>query len=509
MSTLRHPSTLVHFVFRSSRLFIAIAIGVVLAGIQPGTVGAQPKPAKEKPAIPKTDAENPSATEPEKTNPQPKAETELSPEEIQKHVENGQKAIKLKDWDTAIKELEQAVKADPNNGPYHHALGAAYMGARNANAGWFHFRQAVRLAPDYVPATVDFLGTWKLLDAQGLFNVGTPLDFLIRTLGKPDEIRESGPRMRAIYGFMSINLINRNLFSVLDLRNLPEEGLSTTDGLAFTIPDDWKVAYRILSASQGNTEYVHNEETIQNWTELFASQRFIGAAEKQTAKSVREGIRTRLVEAYPKIKFEVLEEGDGKDTLFRWSIPGNDEHPAQYEVVRLVQGKNDIHRLAYTRKADQADENALKPWLKVLRDARLLPADELREHQQREGMERQLLQVTRVLISRQQEMIREKNVDLLKSFFVEEKRDQITAEALEKIDDETLAIDPESFVSRIELVQSGDAQQAELYNEKGDKVLTLVQREGNWYASNLWFNTSSEKTEKPTAARPAPETSNQ
>ncbi len=498
MSTLRHPSTPVHFIFRTSRLLTAVALGALLAAIPRISACADEQPKAEKPA----------AAEQKKTDARPDAERKLSPEEIQKHVENGQKAIELKDWETAIKELEQAVQADPNNGPYHHALGVAYMGARNANAGWFHFRQAVRLAPEYTPATVDFLGTWKLLDAQGLFNVGTPLDFLIRTLGKPDEIRESGPRMRAIYGFMSLNLINRSLFSVLDLRNLPEDGLNTTDGLAFTIPDDWKVAYRILSATQGNTEYVHNDETIQNWTELFASQRFIGAAEKQTAKSVREGIRTRLVEAYPKIKFEVLDETDENDTLFRWSIPGNEEHPAQYEVVRLVQGENDIHRLAYTRKAEQPDEEALEPWLDVLRTARLLPADELRVHQQREGMERQLLQITRVLIERQQEMIRQKNVDLLKSFFVEERRDEITAESLENIDAETLAIDPEVFASRIELVQSGEAQQAELYNEKGDKVLTLVQREGNWYARNIWFNASNEKTEKPTAAKPASETTN-
>ncbi|MCG6158400.1 tetratricopeptide repeat protein [Rubinisphaera margarita] len=462
----------------------------------PASLFAQPKPAAKKPSV---ESETPKPAE------EAEAEPQLTPEEIKKHVETGQKSIELKDWETAVKELEQAVKAEPENGSYHHALGVAYMGARNANAGWFHFRQAVRLAPDYLPATVDFLGTWKLLDAQGLFNVGTPLDFIIRTLGKPDEIRERGPRMRVIYGFMSLNLINRTLFSVLDLRNLPEEGLNTTDGLAFTIPDDWKVAYRILSATQGNTEYVHNDETIQNWTELFASQRFIGAAEKQTAKSVREGIRTRLVEAYPKIDFKVLEEGEGKDTLFQWGIPGNAEHPAQYEVVRLVQGENDIHRLAYTRKADQPDDNALKPWLEVLRSARLLPAEELREHQQREGMERQLLQITRALIERQQEMIREKNVDLLKSFFVEEKRDEITADLLEQIEAESLTVDPESFASRVELVKAGDSQQAELYNEQGDKVLTLVQREGNWYASNLWFRKTTEKTSKPPAAKENPD----
>ena len=347
----------------------------------------------------------------------PVTKTEEISESAKKEFELGNSAMDREEFEAAIEHFEAAVKAEPENGVRHHALGVAYMANRNANAGWYHFRMAVRYAPDNEAAVMDFLRTWKFLDNSGLFSVGTSAETIMNTLGKPDQYEQNGIQSRAIYGFMSINMINQQLFSILDLRNLPQEGLRSEDGLAFSLPEGWRVAYRILTFEQGNTEFTQGEETIQNWTELFSSQRFIGIEEKQAAKKMLGNIRDSLTSSFNDVEFKVIEESPD-DVLFFWKIAETNEHPAQYEIVRIVKGKSDLHRIAYTRKSDQKDEENIKLWTETLRSAKLMPAEELRQYQQQAALEHEILQTTRIQLQKQEEYIRESNIDQLKKFIL-------------------------------------------------------------------------------------------
>lgn len=408
----------------------------------------------------------------------------------EEHYQQGRREIQAREWTKAIEALERAVQVLPENGKYHHALGVAYMGDQQANAGWFHFRQAVRLAPEYVPATVDFLKTWKLLDAQGVFNVGTPLPVIAQTLGKPDQADDQGVRLRLVYGFMSLNFMNSHLFSILDLRDLPPEGLHAVDGLAFDLDRDyWSVAYRQLSAVQGNTEYVPQDQSLQKWTELFASQRFINAASATNAQEVMTSIRERLRSTFEEIEFEVLAESE-EDVLFQWSVFAAEKHPAQREIVRIVQGKRDIHRLAYTRKGEKLDESHFTPWLELLGSAELMTAADLREYLIREEekhQEAQLRKLSVQILAKQFELIREGKADELKVYFIDAAREKITPELLAQVTEHLEKLQPEKLVERVELTSDEAGIKARLISEDGRVFTTLIQTEGRWFAENIWM----------------------
>ena len=416
----------------------------------------------------------------------PVTKTEEISESAKKEFELGNSAMDREEFEAAIEHFEAAVKAEPENGVRHHALGVAYMANRNANAGWYHFRMAVRYAPDNEAAVMDFLRTWKFLDNSGLFSVGTSAETIMNTLGKPDQYEQNGIQSRAIYGFMSINMINQQLFSILDLRNLPQEGLRSEDGLAFSLPEGWRVAYRILTFEQGNTEFTQGEETIQNWTELFSSQRFIRIEEKQAAKKMLGNIRDSLTSSFNDVEFKVIEESPD-DVLFFWKIAETNEHPAQYEIVRIVKGKSDLHRIAYTRKSDQKDEENIKLWTETLRSAKLMPAEELRQYQQQAALEHEILQTTRIQLQKQEEYIRESNIDQLKKFILPEKQKEITPELLKKIESNNFSIDEESMVKRVELKEEDGTRKALIFNAKDEQVLTLIEKDNTWYATELWF----------------------
>lgn len=416
----------------------------------------------------------------------PVTKTEEISESAKKEFELGNSAMDREEFEAAIEHFEAAVKAEPENGVRHHALGVAYMANRNANAGWYHFRMAVRYAPDNEAAVMDFLRTWKFLDNSGLFSVGTSAETIMNTLGKPDQYEQNGIQSRAIYGFMSINMINQQLFSILDLRNLPQEGLRSEDGLAFSLPEGWRVAYRILTFEQGNTEFTQGEETIQNWTELFSSQRFIGIEEKQAAKKMLGNIRDSLTSSFNDVEFKVIEESPD-DVLFFWKIAETNEHPAQYEIVRIVKGKSDLHRIAYTRKSDQKDDENIKLWTETLLSAKLMPAEELRQYQQQAALEHEILQTTRIQLQKQEEYIRESNIDQLKKFILPEKQNEITAELLKNIDSKNFSIDEAAMVKRVELIEEDDTRKALIFNTKNEQVLTLIEKDNTWYATELWF----------------------
>ena len=399
-------------------------------------------------------------------------------------------AIKLKQWDNAISQLEQAVKASPQNSVYHHALGIAYMGSKQPNAGWFHFRKAVRLDPDNVTATVDFMKTWRLLDAQGVFNVGNSLKQVAQTLGKPDQVDDRETRLRLVYGFMSLNFFNGKLLSILDMRNLPENGLRAADGMAFVLPEnEWVVAYRVLSAKQGNTEYVKQGETVQSWTELFSSQRFINAAQNKTAVDVMNGIRKSLEARFETVTFHVLDQSD-QDVLFAWSIQQNDRHTAQQEIVRLVQGKNDIHRLAYTRKGELQEPDSLESGTEILKQAKLLSAEKLRSHlakQQREIRQVQLLKDSRKILEKQFGLIRNKETQALQRFFSENVRDKVTLEMIEQVRPHLANLSIDELIDRVEISSRNGTVKAQLINKQGETFTTLVQTKGRWFAETVWL----------------------
>ncbi len=78
---------------------------------------------------------------------------------------SARQAIEEKDFDTAIRKLEQAIKSDPQNSEYYRWLGRAY-GLQAEQATWFraislakkariNFEKAVELDPENIGALLD------------------------------------------------------------------------------------------------------------------------------------------------------------------------------------------------------------------------------------------------------------------------------------------------------------------------------------------------------------------
>ena len=107
---------------------------------------------------------------------------------------SGKKAVKAKDWSTAIRYLEQAVKSDPQNADAWNYLGFSYRKSGNLNKAFPAYEQALKIDPKHRGA-YEYLGE-AYLQSGNLPKAQAQLDRLVKICGQNCE--ESKDLQKAI-----------------------------------------------------------------------------------------------------------------------------------------------------------------------------------------------------------------------------------------------------------------------------------------------------------------------
>lgn len=77
----------------------------------------------------------------------------------------GQKAVKAKDYESALNHLSKALKKDPNNADIHNLLGYSYRKLGNTDKAFEHYRTALRIDPKHRGAN-EYMGELYLETGQ-------------------------------------------------------------------------------------------------------------------------------------------------------------------------------------------------------------------------------------------------------------------------------------------------------------------------------------------------------
>ena len=289
-------------------------------------------------------------------------------------VEKGVKLFEQEQYKQAVNTFLSAVRLHPTNGQFHYLLGAAYLKDQQAGRAWLHFRRAVRLRPPYQPAAQGFLALWATFDRRGVLNVGRAPDQIQRLLGKPDAQKEAENRLLWEYGFMRIHFVNGRLSSIIDPRGLDPVATKQVDTIKVQLdPQAWRLGYRSVNRLQTLSEYVPIDQSVQEWKELFTLQRLYGMTTRSVSpKQMMEQIEQNLKQMSAALIFEVVADNEG-DVMFQWRDAGSKDRQPQHEIVRLVAGEKDIHRIAYSRRVSQLAEQDAQRWIGLLRRAQLAP----------------------------------------------------------------------------------------------------------------------------------------
>jgi hypothetical protein len=175
---------------------------------------------------------------------------------------------------------------------------------------------------------------------------------------------------------MQLNFVDDQLASVVDPRGLDAAHSKPNDSVRFSFDDrPWWLSYRTLNRVQAVSEYVPQNQTVQDWTELFTVQRLFGMTAKQiTPRKLMQDIHGKLRQQHPDLVWQVLQDDDN-DMIYEWrtagDLAGKEKTPAQHEIARLLAGSQDIHLLAYAKKVPRLAPDERQVWVRLVREATL------------------------------------------------------------------------------------------------------------------------------------------
>lgn len=417
------------------------------------------------------------------------AELQEKQKEALAHAQQGQALLKQKDWKGAIAEFEQSVELQPENSMLHYLLGIAYLENSQASKSWVEIRKAVLLDTGNKRAVQDYLKFWSFFDRKGILNVGTPEVEVLKLLGKPDSQRENKGETRLIYGFMWLNFRNASLYAVIDTRGLSAKYMAAVKSMKFHLGDPWREGYRMMNSTNALTEYIIPPETVQDYQQLFSTQRLFKLGEQTSAREMMNRMKSLVEKSYQLEEWNVIEDGED-DILYEWRVAKSGNTPAQHEINRMVRGGRDMHRLGYVSRKLPLKAADREDWIKRLKSADLIVAHPETANltaAQKQELADQLKSKSREIIKKQLQYIRKGDVASMQPYFTERVRKFITKESLNQAKAQAESANPEELVHDIEIQEVDGTLQAKIKMKNGRTLTTLVPVNGKWEADTIWF----------------------
>jgi len=291
---------------------------------------------------------------------------------------NGMAAFDKSDYDKAIQAFNIAIRNEPNNPQFHYMAAKTYEALGKFRGEWFHLRKAVRLQVNHEAAVPLFLNMWQTALDKEILNVGTPQQTVKAALGKPDASQEQAASTLWQYGFMGVELVDQRVVGVMDLRGSgalkpPQEDLD----IALDGSKEWQLKQRL--ASRSDYKLIYGPAQASEPAEIVTHQRLIDVTEQMSVAVLAEKMRAGLEYEFPEVNWQSLETNEN-DILFAWWLDSEDA-PQQYEIVRLLAGQNDIHRLTYTVRSSLNDNTEKREqWITRLRSAKLIPLEAAKQN---------------------------------------------------------------------------------------------------------------------------------
>lgn len=139
---------------------------------------------------------------------------------------------------------------------------------------------------------------------------------------------------------------------------------SAQESLNFRLPDGWELGSPVQQTrDELLMEFVKKGEKIDSWTELLTMQQFRRKGSPREFFDQLKGTRERGCPAVT--EWRIVEE-DSNAVLYEWNTTAVCEgQPVQWEVARLVFGRNTGYRVAYTTRSQLNAEPRAK-WIEWL-----------------------------------------------------------------------------------------------------------------------------------------------
>ncbi|TFJ91291.1 hypothetical protein [Lentibacillus salicampi] len=135
----------------------------------------------------------------------------------------------------------------------------------------------------------------------------------------------------------------------------------------------WEVGYSNLAENNIMFEFVHNGETVQNWTEtatvsFYSYQSTVFPSANAYAKEVMKNVEDTVKSGDGDINVNFMQESE-EETILEFMVTDTKGYDNQHELQRVFLGENGIWYLHYVTKDNvPMDDNQRDKWLEYLKN---------------------------------------------------------------------------------------------------------------------------------------------
>lgn len=130
---------------------------------------------------------------------------------------------------------------------------------------------------------------------------------------------------------------------------------------------EWKVGYQAGNSKEIISEWVVNNETVEDWNELLTTHFHYHNMPIRRFSSLMQEL---LGNDCPTLEIQIISEEDSR-ILFEWLHNGCRGHDAQREIRKLLKGTDGVYMLAYAVKEKEYSEMIYQRWMKIIMEAEL------------------------------------------------------------------------------------------------------------------------------------------
>lgn len=148
--------------------------------------------------------------------------------------------------------------------------------------------------------------------------------------------------------------------------------------LLFKLPDNnegnWKEISHYLNKTDGISENIPLNQTINNWSNLICIQYSDISTESEKVRNdiqfILDNLKNRTLSTYPEkqASWKIIEKTD-KDALYEWTLylPNENARP-QHEIARAILSNTGFHRIGITKKNGIMSDLERQKWIKLLKE---------------------------------------------------------------------------------------------------------------------------------------------
>jgi tetratricopeptide (TPR) repeat protein len=274
-----------------------------------------------------------------------------------------------------LQDLEKAVKDNPNDVAAKAQYAMAMYQLKNYPAAWEQLFEASKIDPKHVGLQKGINVLISTFSEQGIFTVGVPTDTIQSIMGEPTQKVELGKdRQRWVYRHWGIDFKSDRVHEIVNLIGATEALYQPTEVVSVEFDGrGWRTGFRRKANGKVSAFLFVDGQNASNATEQISVERFLGGATFGSMEKVLEKVIADEKANRPEMKHGVIETND-KTAIFFMEYPKANGGVNDRQIVKLMLGPKDLHRLGYEIKGDEVPSEATQmKWLKIFQSATLKP----------------------------------------------------------------------------------------------------------------------------------------